>query len=232
MVNALNFLRSLAANNNREWFQAHRAWYDEVRAEWDDAVRGLIVRISQFDPSVAHLDVKDCTYRIYRDVRFSADKSPYKRHFGCFISGRGKQSYHAGYYFHLQPEYADRDCAEYDFNGSFAVGGTWYLPSHILREVRMSILEDTSTYRFIVEAPAFRRTFPQLGYEPLKTLPKGFPKDFAHPEWLRPRVFSCGRPLDETFFSSPHWLDDLASIFQTSKPFIDFLNDTIDDYDH
>ena len=230
MKEILTFLRDLAANNNRPWFQANRSRYDEVRAHYENIVRSLLVRIAQFDPSIAHLDVKDCTYRIYRDTRFSADKSPYKRHLGTFISARGKQSYHAGYYLHLEPAKED-DNGEYGFNGCFAVGGTWYLPSKILKEVRMSILEDTTTFRSIVENAEFRRTFPTVGYELLKTMPKGFPKDFPHPEWLRPKVYSCGHQLSEDFFLSPHWLDDLAHIFQISKPFIDFLNDTIDDYD-
>ena len=229
MKTIFRFLRELAANNNRQWFQANRQWYDEVRTRYEETVRALLLRIAQFDPTVAHLDVKDCTYRIYRDVRFSPDKSPYKRHLGCYISAKGKQSLHAGYYLHLQP--ADTDAKDTDFDGSFAVGGTWYLPSAVLKEVRMSILEDTATFRSIVEDKEFRRTFPTVGYELLKTMPKGFPKEFPHPEWLRPRIYSCGHQLGEDFFDSPHWLDDLAHIFQVSKPFVDFLTDTIDDYD-
>ena len=89
MQEIFRFLRELAANNNREWFQSHRAWYDQVRSQFNEIVKALLVRISQFDPTVSHLDVKDCTYRIYRDVRFSQDKSPYKTHLGCYISAKG-----------------------------------------------------------------------------------------------------------------------------------------------
>ena len=219
MQDIFHFLRELAANNTREWFQANRSWYDQIHAQFDDIVKGLLVRIAQFDPSVSHLDIKDCTYRIYRDIRFSPDKSPYKRHLGCYISAKGKQSFHAGYYFHLQP------------GASFMAAGTWYLPSHILKEVRMSIVEDLSTFREIAEEPCFRQSFSTLGYEPLKTMPKGFPKDFAYPEYLRIRMYAAGADLPDSFFRPSDWLDQVARRFESGKPFIDFLNDTIDDYE-
>ncbi|MCH5178459.1 MAG: DUF2461 domain-containing protein [Prevotellaceae bacterium] len=219
MNSILHFLAELAANNTREWFQANRSWYDQVRAQHHDIVRTLLVRISQFDPSVSHLDVKDCTYRIYRDVRFSTDKSPYKRHIGAYISAGGKKSCHAGYYLHLMP------------GETMLCAGTWYLPSHVLKEVRMSICEDFSTFHSIVSAPEFREAFPQFGYEPLKTMPKGFPADFSHPEYLRPRIYSCGCNFEDSFVGSEGWLDDIVRRCEIAKPFIDFLNDTIDDYE-
>ena len=92
-------------------------------------VQALIHRIAVFDGSVAHLTVKDCTYRFYRDTRFSEDKSPYKRHFGAYINACGKKSWHSGYYFHLQPG----EC--------LLAGGSWCLPSPILKAVRQSIVD-------------------------------------------------------------------------------------------
>lgn len=216
--NILNFLHSVANNNTREWFKDNRAWYDEVRQSFEDIVRELILRIRQFDDTIAQIDVKDCTYRFYRDTRFSPDKSPYKRHFGAYISARGRKSYHGGYYFHLQPG----EC--------LLAGGTWYLPSNTLREVRYSIVEDLATFRAIVEAPDFKALYPDVGFDSLKTMPKGFPKDFPYPEYIRPKVYSCFNSLPDSFFDRTDWLSEVARRFKVSKPYIDFLNDTIDDY--
>ena len=97
-----NFLHDIAANNNRPWFQEHKAEYEKAKAEFEKGVEEAITAISKFDPSISHLTVKDCCYRFYRDTRFSLDKSPYKRHFGAYISAHGKKSLHGGYYMHLK----------------------------------------------------------------------------------------------------------------------------------
>ena len=99
----LDFLKVLAANNNREWFQEHKAEYLSVQADFEELLAGVIARLSPWDESVAHVLPRDCTYRIYRDVRFSSDKSPYKTHIGGYINARGKKSNHCGYYLHLEP---------------------------------------------------------------------------------------------------------------------------------
>ena len=100
----LQFLRDIAVHNNREWFHEHREEYDAARAAFESMVAELIARITVFDPAVQYLGVGDCTYRFYRDTRFSPDKSPYKRHFGAYINAKGKKAFQGGYYFHLEPE--------------------------------------------------------------------------------------------------------------------------------
>ena len=94
----LSFLNQLAANNSRPWFQEHKNEYDAVREEWMASVEQMVRRITVFDATVAHLQAKDCVYRINRDTRFSPDKSPYKTHFGAFINAHGKKSLRGGYY--------------------------------------------------------------------------------------------------------------------------------------
>ena len=93
------FLKELAANNNREWFNTNRERYEKARQMFEEMVQQIILRIAGFDETVIHLQVKDCTYRFYRDTRFSEDKSPYKRHLGAYINAHGKKSFHSGYYF-------------------------------------------------------------------------------------------------------------------------------------
>ena len=88
----LSFLRQVMANNNREWFQEHKKEYEAVRAEFERGVQQAIERIVTFDPEIAHVQVKDCTYRFYRDTRFSPDKSPYKNHLGAYINAKSKKA--------------------------------------------------------------------------------------------------------------------------------------------
>lgn len=116
----LKYLKQLMANNNREWYQAHKAEYDAVRADFEAGIAKAIGRITEFDPSIAHLSVKDCTYRFYRDTRFSNDKSPYKNHFGGYIAAHGKKALHGGYYLHLEPGHCMVAC------------GNYWLPTNIL----------------------------------------------------------------------------------------------------
>ena len=92
----LDFLRQVAMNNNRPWFQEHKAAYEAAKMEFERGVAQALEHYVGFDDSLAHLQVKDCTYRFYRDTRFSPDKSPYKNHMGAYISARGKKSLHSG----------------------------------------------------------------------------------------------------------------------------------------
>ena len=101
MKRVLEYLRNLAANNNKVWFDAHKDEYLLAKKVFEDFTEQLIAKVEAFDPTVKGLTVKDCTYRIYRDVRFSKDKSPYKTHMGCYICRGGKKSGYSGYYFHV-----------------------------------------------------------------------------------------------------------------------------------
>lgn len=109
------FLKDLAANNNREWFQGHKDEYLKAQKEFEELLTAIIARISLFDESIVGIQAKDCTYRIYRDTRFSSDKTPYKIHLGGYINARGKKSEHCGYYVHIEPD----NC--------MLAGGSWCL---------------------------------------------------------------------------------------------------------
>lgn len=218
MTDIFDFLKDIAAHNDREWFHAHRDRFDAVYAHFTDVAADMIARIGQFDPAVAGLPVKGTLYRFYRDTRFSLDKSPYKRHFGCYINPRGKKSPHGGYYLHLEPGHSLVAC------------GAYCLPSPILRAVRLSIVERTDEFRAIVEAPQFAAHFPTIGMEHLKTLPAGFPRTYPYPQYLRPKDYSVWHDLPDAFFLQSGWEERAAALFREMKPFLDFVNDTIDDY--
>lgn len=213
------FLKELAANNNREWFQAHKEEYLRAQAEFEQLLTAVIARISLFDDSVRGIEAKDCTYRIYRDTRFSADKTPYKIHFGGYINAHGKKSDHCGYYLHLE-------------NGnSMLAGGSLCLDSKVLKAVRQAVYDNIEEYRAIVEDPAFKRYFPIIGETYLKTAPKGFPKDFEYIDYLKCKEFTCTYMVPDDFFMTPDLMDKVEDVFKQLKRFADFTNFTIDDFE-
>lgn len=230
MQHIYTFLRQIAEHNNRDWFHAHQAEYKAARSSFEEFTQQLILRIAQFDASVAYQTPKSSIYRFARDTRFSEDKSPYKRHFGAFICSHGRKSYRGGYYLHLEPGH------------SLIAGGSWCPPAPMLKHIRQAIVDDPERFRSIVEAPAFKQLFPVVGEDFVKTMPKGFPKDFPYPEYLRPRLYTVFTPIPDTLFTSPAVspsspsfphaaaLDHLESMFRTLYPFNLFLNDLFDDY--
>lgn len=217
-VMILQFLADVAANNRREWLAENQGRYKAATTAFARLAEQMIAKIGEFDPTVAGLSVQSTLYRFYRDTRFSADKSPYKRHFGSYINARGRKSQHGGYYLHLEP-------------GSCLLGGGSYsLEPPVLKAVRTTVMERIDEFRAIVEAPAFVRRFPEIGWERLKTLPVGFPRDFAYPQYLRPKDYSVACHLPDTFFLEDGWMDRAADIFRLMKPMMDFVNDVVDDY--
>lgn len=214
-----NFLKDIAANNNRQWFAEHRDRYQTAKSYFEEYAQQIIVRIAEFDADMAHLNVKDCTYRIYRDTRFSTDKSPYKRHFGIFVNSHGKQSYRCGYYLHIQPD-----------GQSLIAGGTWCPPSNVMRAVRQAIVDEIEEFRDIVENKEFKKLFPVIGEAHLKTMAKGFPKDFAYPQYLRAKDFNIICMLPDEFFFTDNWMDNVIQAFRIAKPYNDFINYTIDEF--
>ena len=235
----LEFLRQVTQNNNRPWFQEHKGEYEAVRADFERGVSQALERIVTFDASVAHLAVKDCTYRFYRDTRFSADKSPYKNHLGAYICARGKKSLHGGYYIHLEPGHCMVAC------------GNYWLPTNILTSCRNEIMGNTEQWLKCVESPEFLKYYgntvasnfptpadvsswdqPQgFGLEKLKTCPSGFPRDWEHVEYLRLKDYCCWHQVGDDFYDGDQWLDEAERMFRAAKPMMDFVNDVIDDYE-
>ena len=143
----LKFLRQIMSNNNREWFQEHKKEYEVVRNEFERGVQQAIGRIITFDEEIANVQVKDCTYRFYRDTRFSTDKSPYKNHLGAYINAKSKKALRGGYYMHLEPDHC-----------LLAVGNYW-LPTNILTSCRNEIMANTAEWLKCVENREFLTYF-------------------------------------------------------------------------
>ena len=214
----LSFLRALSANNYREWFQAHKEEYDRLRQAFTDEVQQLINRIALFDPEVAGLEAKNCLYRIYRDIRFSPDKTPYKNHFAAYIASGGRGSLRGGYYLHIEPERC------------MLSGGVWCPAPPLLKQLRRDIYDHIEEFTEILENPAFKQHFPGLEGESLKRMPAGYPADCPYGDILRHKDFCVVTQQPEAFFSSPDWLEQTAAIFELLQPFNRFLNYTVDDY--
>lgn len=212
-----HFLKELSENNNREWFNANRDKYDKARNEFDNLLTAVISRIALFDESVKGIEPKDCTYRIYRDTRFSLDKTPYKIHLGGYINAKGKKSEHCGYYIHLQ-------------NGNCLLAGGSICPSpKVLKALRQAIYDNIDEYVSIVEDPEFKKYFPIIGNDFLKTAPKGFPKDFKYIDYLKCKEYASSCYVPDSFFTSPDFLDKTEDAFRQMKRFADFVNYTIDE---
>ena len=226
----IGFLNEVKANNNRPWFNSHKQDYLAVKAEWEHGVQQALQRITAFDISVASQQVKDCTYRFYRDTRFSPDKSPYKTHLGAYINAHGKKALRGGYYLHMEPGHS-----------LLAVGNYW-LPTNILTSCRNEIMANTEEWLGCVEQKAFKKYFvgkdnagwddkQGFGLEKLKTCPAGFPRDWEHVEYLRLKDYCCWHHVADDFFQGDGWLDELERIFRAGKPMMDFVNRVIDDYE-
>lgn len=214
----MNFLAELAQNNNREWFAANKERYLRVKEYAELLTQELLNRIAKFDPDAAYLTPADCTYRIYRDTRFSPDKTPYKTHIGIFINPPyGKKSMRMGYYLHLEP------------GGSFVAGGTVCLPSKTVTAIRQSIADNIEEYVSIINNPEFHKIYPNVGANPVKTAPKGFDRNWEYIELVKPRDFVVDHKLTLRDLFSASLADKVADLFRIAKPFNDFINYTIDE---
>ena len=213
------FLKELSVNNNREWFNEHKDDYLKAQFEFENLLTVIINQIALFDEDIKGVQAKDCTYRIYRDTRFSPDKTPYKIHFGGYINAKGKKSEHCGYYVHLQ------------LGNCLLAGGSLCPPPNILKALRQSVYDNIDEYLSIVEDPSFKKHFPVIGENFLKTAPKGFPKDFKYIDYLKCKEFICSCQVPDEFFSDKNMLANVSDIFMQLKRFSDFTNYTIDEFE-
>jgi len=213
MKEILQFLRELKDNNDREWFNQNRERYNDVRRKVEAVAETLIVSLSEIEPEAVRMKAADCLYRIYRDTRFSNDKTPYKRHIGIYINPHGgKKSQMCGYYLHIEPE----NC--------FVGGGLWCPPAGILKAVRQSIYDNIEEYLEIIGNPEFKAFFPVVGEDFLKTAPKGFDRNWEHIELLKPKCYTVLSAISDRTLCSRDGLKKVVEGFRVQKPFNDFIN--------
>lgn len=206
MKEILDFLTELNENNNREWFEANRQRYREVEERVKELTTGLIAGISLFDTSVSGLEAKDCLYRIYRDIRFSPDKTPYKNHIGIYVCRAGKKSNYAGYYLHMQPE------------ASILAVGLYCAEPKVVKSVREEIFANGA--EFVAAMHNCGDGFELDRSRALKRTPREFPADSEYAEYLRLKDFTLIKPLS----IEGDVLQTVLSEFRNTVAFNELLN--------
>lgn len=215
MKQVIDFLTQLERNNNREWFNAHKEEYLAAQQRFDKLAEQVIIGISTFDPSVAGLTAKDCTYRIYRDTRFSADKSPYKCHMGAFICPEGKKSGYAGYYLQVGPHEDGYPC------GNMLAAGHYTFEPQVLRIIREDIANDPSAFgQLISQAKGFALD----EEDKMKRVPRGFPADVPYAHYLMYRSYCLVASPGKDYMLTTHLGERIVEAFARTAPFIAFLN--------
>lgn len=222
MKNAITFLKELANNNNKEWFAENKLRYKAIQEDVNAFTEKLINDIAKFDPTIAGLTVKDCSYRIYRDTRFSNDKTPYKTHIGIFVCKGGKCSGNAGYYFHIEPK------GKQWLGGSMLATGLYHPEPAILRSVREDILSNGANFvKTIKAAKGF--DWDDDREDKLSRPPKGFPADSPYIEYIKQKNFSLVQSLDEKLLSDgKKLLDFCVKEFKKTKAFANHINVAVD----
>ena len=215
MEKILNFLNRLQQNNNRPWFEEHKKEYKEAQEIFNGFVEKLIMGIASFDPSVNNLSVKDCIYRIYRDVRFSSDKSPYKTHMGAFVSPHGKGSGLSGYYFHLEAKGAE-------YIGGHIISTGIYRPEpKVIKSIREEIMLNGKEFQ---EAIDFASNFKLDRSTALKRVPTGFPSDDEYAEYYKLRDYFLMQFIDDKFVLGNNLAERTVNEFRKTVVFNDLLN--------
>ncbi|HLV46229.1 MAG TPA: DUF2461 domain-containing protein [Flavobacterium sp.] len=204
----LDFLKDLAKNNNREWFAINKENFEKAKENaWQD--------FNSIYEKLAQNDVLEPMkmYRIYRDIRFSADKTPYKKHFAMY-TGRQKPDYRGGYYLHIEP-------------GNSFIGVGFFNPNkEDLLRIRKEIEIDNELEE-VLHAEEIKNTFGNLVGDELKTAPKGFDKNHERIHLIRKKQFLLMHQFKDSEVLSENFMDNAAAIFQKSKPFVDYMTDVL-----
>lgn len=216
MKATISFLKDLSQNNNREWFTDNKKKFEEAKAEFEDFVAECIGKVSLWDESVRDLKPKDCIYRIYRDVRFSKDKTPYKTNFGALIGKDGRKGKGSINYLQIQP------------NESFTAGGMYLPESADLKAIRQEIDYNLGEFEAILNKKDFKEHFGNLSQEwKLKTVPKGYDKENPAIEYLKLKGFVVMKKHTDKEVLASGFSTTVANSFELVKPLNTFLNRAI-----
>ena len=215
MKDIINFLEELAANNDRAWFEANRDRYKAVKSRMDAVAKDFIEAVAAFDPSVEGVQVKDATYRIYRDTRFTKDKSPYKTWFGVYVCPRGKRSGFSGYYMHVEPE-----------NDYYMLCTGAYCPTPgEVKSIREEIMTEGENF---VETIHAARGFEIDWTTAYKRMPQGWSADDPHSEYYRLRNYLLVKVVDRDYVLADDFISRAAAELSLTRPFNDTLNRAIE----
>lgn len=210
----LQFLDDLNKHNVKEWFDENRKRYEAAKDDVSSSVEKLIKSIGAFDEDIAVLQVKDCTFRINRDIRFAKDKTPYKTNMAAYFSRGGKKSDAAGYYVHIEPGKA------------FAAAGCWWPEAKQLAQIRQEIDYNFDDFKKIISNKKFKQVFTE-GIDKKDTLqraPKSYEEENPAIEFIKLKSFVVYRKLTDAELMSKDFVKTISGIFSAAKPLVDFLN--------
>lgn len=213
----LDFLKKLKKNNSKEWFDANRPIYEKAKEEVKTLVAEVLAKVAVFDPSITSLEVKDCMFRINRDVRFSKDKSPYKSNIAFMIAPGGKKSAKSCYYFHIEP------------GNCFVAGGIYMPMPEQLKSLRQEIDYSGDELKKIFSSKEFRKYFTGFDEEAkLVRMPQGYTEDNAYAEWLKLKSFTVTTHFEDTLLSNKDIVKKITDSFTQLYKLNQFLNNALD----
>lgn len=211
------FLADLAENNRREWFEAHRPAYQALRDQFTAFVGEVIERTADFDDRVRWKDPRDCLFRIYRDVRFSNDKSPYKTTFSAYISEQNRRGAPPGYYL------------EVDEKGvMLAAAGIWLPPAPVLARLRASLAEHPERFERVLRSRGFRKTFGELQGDRLTRPPRGYTADTPLIEHIKRKSYIVWRETDAREITHDDALSYVVDSYRTARPLVDWVRGVLE----
>lgn len=203
------FLKKLEKNNNRDWFTKNKPAYEAAREHF----KAFAAEINKEMEKVDHIE-KMKLFRIYRDVRFSKDKTPYKNSFSGGFS-RATAKLRGGYYFHFQP------------GANFVGGGFWQPDPKDLKRIRTEIAMDDKPLRKILKSASFKKHWGELRGDQVKTAPKGFAKDHPAIDLLRFKSFTVGHEFTDKEVTSPGFLKEITKYFKATRPFFNYMSEVL-----
>lgn len=216
---SLQFLDDLKKNNNREWFQENKKRYEVFKKDYHQLVSDFLDVMKPLDPSLELLEIKDCTFRINRDIRFSKDKSPYKSHLGVWMSAGAKGANRSGYYVHIEK------------GGSFIAGGFYSPDAEELKKVRKEIAFFYDDLQEILNDKNFKKEFGSLDVNEnnsLKSMPRGYEKDHPAIEFLKLKSFTASQTYDISEVTKKDFVKKMSQKLIALKPLNDFINRALD----
>ena len=208
----LTFLSSLQKNNNRPWFEKNRPAYEQAKGLFEHLVDQVILGLGAID-DMRGVTAKDCVMRIYRDIRFSKDKSPYTTNMGASIGPGGKKAYRFQYYLHLEPH-----------NASMLAGGLQEPESAQITKFRAAISRDSRTFKAIAADRSFKKYFGSITGDKLKTAPQGFDRDHPEIELLRLKEVVAVHDMSDEVVLSAGFADHIVKVCAAMKPLLDYLS--------
>jgi len=217
---SLQFLEDLKANNNRDWFQDNKKRYDVFKKDYHQLVADFLEVMKPLDPSLEMLEVKNCTFRINRDIRFSKDKSPYKGHLGIWLSPGAKGANRAGYYVHIEKD------------ASFIAGGFYSPEMDDLKKLRREIAFFYDDLEEIVNDKEFKKIFRNLDVSEtnsLKNAPKDYDKDHPAINFLKLKSFTASHKFDSKEILLKDFVSKMSKKLIALKPLNDFINRALND---